>query len=160
MGKPRKWTPERDAWLAARYADVPNGLLLDAFAAEFGWRPTMGSLVTRASALGLRKPRKEWTAEESEWFVAYVPGHTESEISAEHERLFGSPLSKSQIGNAKVRYGVRSGTVGGRFEKGRKWRGWASEEHKRNFLAASEHSRYRKGNMPHNATQPIGAASG
>ena len=59
-----------------------------------------------------------WTPERIAWFREFVPGHTEGEISAEHERVFGTPLTEGQIGNAKTKLGVRSGTHGGRFEKG------------------------------------------
>lgn len=59
-----------------------------------------------------------WTPERIAWFRAFVPGHTEPEISAEHERVFGTPLSEGQIGNAKTKLSVKSGTHGGRFEKG------------------------------------------
>ena len=96
-----------------------------------------------------------WTDERVAWFVGFVPGHSESEISAEHERVFGVPLTKSQIGNAKTKFGVKSGTVGGRFEKGCAG-GFKSEEHRRAFMEAGKATRYRKGNLPHNAYQPIG----
>ena len=66
----------------------------------------------------------KWTPERIAWFVKYVPGHSEREISAEHERLFGFPLTESQIGNAKTRFHVRSGTFGGRFEKGQGANRW------------------------------------
>lgn len=76
-----------------------------------------------------------WTPERIAWFRAYVPGHTEPEISAEHERVFGTPLSEAQIGNAKTKLGVKSGTHGGRFEKGiapfnkgKKWDEYVSPE--------------------------------
>lgn len=136
--------------------------LLDAFAAEFGWMPTMGALATRAHDFGLRKPRKEWTAAEVEWFVSFVPGHTESEISAEHERLFGEPLSESQIGSAKTRYGVRSGTHGGRFQKGQA--SWNKGMRQCDFMSAesierTKATRFRKGEVrdrPDGWIKPIG----
>lgn len=75
-----------------------------------------------------------WTPEMDEWFRAFVPGHTESEISAEHERLYGFPLTEGQIGNRKTKLGVKSGTHGGRFQKGnvpankgRPWDEWMPE---------------------------------
>ena len=158
----RKWTPEMDDWLRARYAGTPNAPLLDAFAAEFGWRPTMAALATRASGLGLRKPRKEWAEEEVEWFVAFVPGHTEYEISAEHERLFGEPLTEGQIGNAKMRHGVRSGTHGGRFQKGQA--SWNKGMRQCDFMSAeaierTKATRFMKGEVrdrPDGRIKPIG----
>ena len=102
----------------------------------------------------------KWTPERREWFRAFVPGHSESEISAEHEHVFGTPLSNAQIGNAKTKLGVRSGTVGGRFEKGgtsfnkgKKWADFMTPEGQE----ASRRTCFKKGNMPHNALdKPVG----
>lgn len=104
-----------------------------------------------------------WTPERIAWFRAYVPGHTEPEISAEHERVYGTPLTAGQIGNAKTKFGVRSGTHGGRFEKGHtphnKGKTWADygtpEGH-----ARSRETCFRAGNLSGYAAQheqPVGA---
>lgn len=138
--RPSSWTPEEDAWLREVYPLHPNKELV-------GMKPgtprSVGSIQTRAARLGLAKAdgcggrhaKRVWTDERREWFVAFVPGHTEREISAEHERLFGFPLRESQIGNAKAKFGVRSGTHGGRFpkgnvpaNKGRPWSEWMPPE--------------------------------
>lgn len=87
-----------------------------------------------------------WTDERKAWFRAYCPGHTESEISAEHERVFGTPLSEGQIGNAKTKLGVRSGTHGGRFQKGCAG-GFASDEHRRKFTEAGRATRFKQGEV-------------
>lgn len=100
-----------------------------------------------------------WTPERTAWFRAFVPGHTESEISAEHERVFGAPLSKGQIGNAKTKLGVRSGTHGGRFQKGCDG-GFKSEEHRRKFMEAGRATRFKKGQLNGIAAQreqPVGS---
>ena len=105
----------------------------------------------------------KWTAERVAWFVKYVPGHSEREISAEHERLFGVPLSESQIGNAKSRFHVKSGTHGGRFVKGQK--SWNKGRHWSDFMPpeSQERSRatcFKRGNLPHNALRnPIGTCT-
>ena len=101
--------------------------------------------------------RIEWTPERAEWFASFVPGHTEREISAEHERLFGSPLTEGQIGNAKARFGVKSGTHGGRFEKGRAG-GFKDEAHRRAFLEAGKATRFKKGEVhgPEGHVKPVG----
>ena len=138
--KGASWTPEEDAWLRECYPLHPNAELV-------GMKPgtprSKLSIQTRAARLGLAKAdgcggrhtRSLWTDERREWFVVFVPGHTEREISAEHERLFGFPLRESQIGNAKAKFGVKSGTHGGRFEKGnvpankgRPWSEWMPPE--------------------------------
>ena len=98
-------------------------------------------------------------AEKSEWFASFAPGHSWREISEEHERLYGWPLTHVQVKNARHRFGVSSGTVGGRFpkghvpfNKGRKRSEWAD-------AAAEERMRigqFKIGIMPHNGHQPIG----
>ena len=102
----------------------------------------------------------KWTPERAEWFKSFVPGHTEREISAEHERLFGFPLKESQIGNAKHRFHVKSGTHGGRFEKGcvppnkgKKWDEFMPKESQERCRATC----YKKGHLPHNCLdKPLG----
>jgi len=98
-----------------------------------------------------------WTPEMDEWFRAFVPGHTESEISAEHERLYGFPLTEGQIGNRKTKLGVKSGTHGGRFvkgqapaNKGKPWSEWMPEESRE----GCRRTQFRKGQLPHN-TRPL-----
>lgn len=100
-------------------------------------------------------PRLSWTPERIAWFRAYVPGHSEREIAEEHERLFGSRLTRAQVKNGKSRFGVCSGTHGGRFEKGCAG-GFKSDEHRRKFMEAGEATRFKKGQIPHNGHQPIG----
>lgn len=120
-----QWTEAEDEWLRVEYPYHSN-LDLAEIKEQDGWPRSAQSIMGRAQKLGLRKAPgfghiqrpKFWTPEREAWFRSFVPGHTESEISAEHERLFGSPLTRSQIGNAKHKLGVRSGTVGGQFKKG------------------------------------------
>lgn len=121
-----KWTQAEEDALRDLYPTVKNSELAEIISCRFGNRRSARAIGLHARNLGLRKadgykhqvPRKFWTDERRDWFVAFVPGHTESEISAEHERLFGTPLTEGQIGNAKTTFGVKSGTTGGRFEKG------------------------------------------
>lgn len=116
-----------------------------------GWKPSPSSLATKVSDLGIGRDdgHVRWTDERVEWFRSFVPGHEEREISAEHERVFGVPLTRCQIKSAKTRLGVRSGTHGGCFGKGDG--GFRSEEHRRAFLESSRATRFRKGNVPCNA---------
>jgi len=145
-------------WLCGNYSTGTLDDTIDAFEREFGRRPKRSSLQTKASQMKLRKESTErnlrWTEERKAWFRSFVPGHSEAEISAEHERLFGVPLTEAQIGNAKHNLGVKSGTHGGRFEKGMEaWnKGKAWDE----FMPpeSQERSRatcFKKGNLPHNS---------
>lgn len=118
----RKYTQAEIDWLRENYHVGSVQDTVNAFEKEFGYMPKRYGIQTLASKLGLKKDatlaHHKWTAESEAWFREFVPGHSEREISAEHERLFGIPLTESQISNAKYRLGVKSGTHGGRFEKG------------------------------------------
>ena len=138
------WTPEEDEWLREYYPSYGNREL-EEFKAQDGWPRSANSIRQRARKLGLSKdpdagyqrqfPRRFWTEERVAWFREFVPGHTEGEISAEHEHIYGFPLTEAQIGNAKSTFGVKSGTHGGQFvkgqeppNKGRPWSEWMPED--------------------------------
>ena len=157
------WTPEEDELLSELYPTMGNREIASAISERCGSRRTKDAVLGRAQKLGLRKdkaagyvktmPRKFWTPEREAWFRSFVPGHTEGEISAEHERLFGTPLSESQIGNGKATFGVKSGTHGGRFQKGlvpankgKKWDEFCSHE----VQERMRRTQFHKGNRPHN----------
>jgi hypothetical protein len=149
------WTPDEEAWLRGAYPAHHNRELSEMHAELFPDRPrrTPSAINSRAGVLGLRKadgfqrnPPRMWTPGKIAWFRAFVPGHTEAEISAEHERLYGFPLREGQIGNAKSKFGVKSGTHGGRFEKGHDG-GFASEAHRRAFLEAGKATQFKKGQV-------------
>ena len=164
-----RWTPDEEAWLHECYPTMHADELMESHAERFGTVRTAKAIGSRAKVLGIRKadgyqrnPPRMWTEDKVSWFVGFVPGHSEPEISAEHERLYGFPLSESQIANAKAKFGVRSGTHGGRFEKGhvpsnkgKKWDEFMSPEGQ----AASRRTQFRKGEV-HGAAEknakPIG----
>lgn len=127
MARANSWTPEEEAWLREVYPHHFNDEIAEMHASRFPDRPrrTANAINSRAKVYGLHKaddfvrnPPKFWTPEKDEWFRSFVPGHHESEISAEHERLYGTPLTAAQIGNRKCKLGVRSGTQGGVFRRG------------------------------------------
>lgn len=167
------WTEAEDAWLREDYPRFSNADLA-AFKALDGWPRDEQAIARRARKLGLRKDpslgyvrrcRRPtiWTPERDAWFRAYVPGHSEREISAEHERLYGFPLTEAQIGNRKTKLGVRSGTVGGRFQpghepanKGRPWSEWMPEGSR----DGSRRTQFRKGNRPHNSGERLDERKG
>lgn len=159
MTRANSWTSEEEAWLREAYPTHHNATLSEMHAERFPDRPRRGpkAISSRAKVLKLRKadgfqrnPPKLWTHERAEWFKSFVPGHTEGEISTEHERLYGFPLSESQIGNAKTKLGVRSGTFGGRFEKGQ--RAWNKGKTWDEFMSpesqeASRRTCFKKGQV-------------
>lgn len=93
-----------------------------------------------------------------EFMRSFIPGHTEPEIRAEFLARFGIELTEGQIANFKTRFGIKSGTHGGRFQKGRKseTKGrpqseWMSAE----AIERTRATRFKKGNIPHN-TREVG----
>lgn len=155
MSGGRPWGEFDDDVLRRLYPTMRNGEI-----ARLLGR-TESAVRSRANLLRLRKaegyqrnPSKVWTPERREWFRAFVPGHSEAEIAAEHERVFGWPLTRAQVSNGKQLLGVRSGTAGGRFakghvpaNKGRTWGEFMSPEGQ----ARSRENVFRKGQQPHNA---------
>lgn len=157
------WTEAEDEWLREYYPVMQNWELAE-FKALDGWPRDEQAIRRRAKKLGIRKDPSRgyvrkcrmptiWMAEKDEWFRKFVPGHTEREISAEHERLWGFPLTESQIANRKLKLGVKSGTHGGRFvkgqeppNKGKTWDEFGTPE----GHARSRATTFRKGNHPHN----------
>ena len=134
-----RYSDDELSWLREHYHAGTINDTLDAFERQFGRRPKRAGLQTKASKMGLRKDstmrHTAWPPGKVSWFRSFVPGHTESEISSEHESLYGTPLTEAQIGNAKTRFGVRSGTHGGRFKKGmepfnkgKKWADYGTPE--------------------------------
>ena len=160
----KRWTAQDEALLRELYPVTPTREV----AAALG--RSENAVGQRATKLGLKKapghghemPRRFWTDERREWFKGYVPGHSWHEISAEHERIFGTPLTKSQVQNAKHAMGVFSGTVGGRFEKGqpawnkgRKQAEWMPPE----SIERTKATRFQKGQVhdrPDGWLKPIG----
>lgn len=75
--------------------------------------------------------RHRYTPEENDFLREAIPGRSWREVSDAFASRFGLPLTKVQVQNRKAALGVRSGTVGGRFEaghvpanKGRPWSEW------------------------------------
>lgn len=163
------WTAEEEEWLREVYPDTMNSRIAEMHAERFPDRPrrTLSAVRTRAKSMRLRKsdgfvrnPPTLWTPERVEWLGAFTPGHSAAETADAFEREFGERMTVKAVKNAKARLGLRSGTVGGRFEKGKpswnrglKWEEYMSPEGQ----AASSGAWYRKGNIPHNAAgKPVG----
>ena len=121
-----QWTQAEEEIVRELYPLESNRRIAEIINEKHGNNRNANGVGQRAKFLGLKKSpdykrklsKTFWTEERVEWFKAFVPGHTEPEISAEHERIFGTPLTESQIGNAKANLGVKSGTKGGCFKKG------------------------------------------
>lgn len=153
------------------YPGKPGAEVAEALNSRHGNGRSANSVNQRARSLGVSKnegyvrtmPRRMWPDEKREWFRAYAPGHTEREISAEHERIYGTPLTEAQIGNAKTSFGVRSGTFGGRFEKGmtphNKGKTWDEQGISPEAQARSRSTCFKKGEVhdrPDGWIKPVG----
>ena len=162
------WSQDEESWLRDVYPEHYNAEIAEMHALAFPDRPrrTAKAVSSRAKVLKLHKaegfarnPPRFWTPEKDEWFRSFVPGHHEAEISAEHERIYGTPLTESQIGNRKAKLGVKSGTTGGRFHKGDQRCGFRDDEHRRKFMEAGKATRFKKGEVqdrPDGWIKPIG----
>ena len=104
--------------------------------------------------------RTLWTPDREAWLRGFTPGHTERETIEEFEHEFGIRLTRTQLKNGKAKLGLRSGTVGGRFEKGhvpankgKKWDEFMPPESQERCRG----TQYKPGNVPHNALdKPVG----
>lgn len=161
-----KYTPEMDAWLRERYLDPSpksNAELAFEFEQTFGLPMSRSRLSDWASSRGLKKTSKciDYTPEMEDYLREIIPGHSYHEIADAFEKRFGIRLDKGRIGNAKTRLGVRSGTVGGRFERGHvpstKGRSWKEQGRSAESNARSLTTCFRKGEVPPNGTRiPLG----
>ncbi len=69
------------------------------------------------------------------WFKANAPDSFWYETAAAFQEEFGVALNRSQVKNARLRFGAKSGKAGGRFpkghipaNKGKKWDEFMSQE--------------------------------
>lgn len=158
-----RYTPEMDAWLAERYPEGGTiGELCGEFERAFGQPITASQLQGWASSRGVRRAgRIKWTAEMEGFLRSFIPGHSEREIADAFEERFGVRPNKWHVKNAKVRLGVKSGTVGGRFTKGQapanKGKTWDEMGISEKSRARMRKTWYEKGNEPHNGKRiPLG----
>lgn len=160
----RRYTPEQHAWMGEHWRSMTSRELMAAWRDEFGSDISETAVHSYGSNRRWRKDPgvrsrslRGYTDEEEAFVREFTPGHPEAEIIAAFEERFGRRLTTAQIGNLKQKLGVRSGTVGGRFEKGgvpaTKGKTWADfgtpEGHER-----SRRGLFKKGGLPHN-TRPL-----
>ena len=97
-----------------------------------------------------------WKEEHFEFLREFIPGHSEKEIQKALEEKFGEKTTINNIGNLKSKLGIKSGTFGGRFQKGqisfnkgKKWADFMSEEGQKK----SRKTCFKKGNIPLNRVE-------
>lgn len=117
----RRVSEAETAWIKDNYAAGTIHDTLDAFEAEFGWRPSERTIYERAHRLGLRKSLQDprirtdtaqtrivWSCEpEMEaWMLEHDTGPMQATIEAFEER-FGIRLSRAQISLFRASHGTQ-----------------------------------------------------
>lgn len=122
---PRRYTDEQRAWIAESYPSMTNSELARSFSERFGVHVTASMMRAYGSNHRLRKSAEvmarrnvKYTDEMREFLRQFIPNHSESEIIEAFDDKYGIRLNSAKVGNLKVKLGVRSGTKGGRFERG------------------------------------------
>lgn len=166
-----RYTSWQHRFLRENYASHSNEDLARMATDEFGFVVTTGAMLSYGKNHGLRKDQgvrersishalgSVWDAERDQFLEEYVPGHTQSETIAAFLERFGVRLTVGQLKNRKSALGLRSGTIGGRFERGhapsnrgKAWADYMPEEAQDRCRSAQ----FRKGHLPHN-TLPVGS---
>lgn len=160
----KKYSKEQIDWLRANapgnYGEDVVSMFLELWPESKMTARKLNSLLSNYKIrLGIGTGRKpKWTEEHFQFLREVVPGHSEKEIQKALEDKFGIKTSIGNISNLKNMAGVKSGTVGGQFQKGqvswnkgKKWSEFMSEESQKNSLKTC----FKKGNIPSNH-KPIG----
>ena len=94
-----------------------------------------------------------YTNEEDQFLIDNVKGISLKELRSKFNKKFNLDLSESAISNRKRKLNIKSGIVGGRFEKGNipfnkgmKWDEYMSKE----CQIKSSKTTFKKGNIPNN----------
>lgn len=153
MGSGAAWTPEEEAIMRECYPHMRNCEVAGRLAEAGFPSRTRPAIAARAKVLGLVKDKgfnrfahlRAYTDEENDFLREYVPGHHWQEISDAFEERFGRSLTQRQVNNRKQELGIRSGTVGGRYEKGNV--PWSKGK---KFPDRVVPNAFPKGHVPHN----------
>lgn len=99
----------------------------------------------------------KYSAEEHQFIIDNVKGITLKELTRRFNEKFNTNVSENAIANQKNRLGVRSGIIGGRFEKGHV----PANKGKKGYMTPEQYEKckatmFRKGNVPANR-RPIGS---
>ena len=93
--------------------------------------------------------------EYTDFLMEYIPGHTEGEIREAFNERFGIILTEGNIGNFKHKHHIKSGTHGGRFEKGHKPMN-KGQKMSSEIYAKLAPTMFKKGQVPQNH-RPVGS---
>ena len=106
--------------------------------------------------LGHNNVPPKYNQEQVDFIVANVKGITLEELKKRFNKKFNLNVSDNAIAHLKYKYGLKSGIVGGRFEKGmtpfnkgKKWDDFMPKESQNN----SRKTTFKKGNIPKNRAE-------
>ena len=118
----RRYTPEECDWIVEHYHAGTIHDTLDAFEAEFGWRPGRQGLYLKAGKLGVRKDthgherhvpaqkRMRWSqpefAEMRQWMLDNDRGETVFATIDAFEERFGIRLNRTQVSQFRQSHGT------------------------------------------------------
>lgn len=140
----------------------PQDVLADMFYKKFGRRVTVKAISSLKKRLGIRSGLRGGTRKYTDEQIQFIKDNvvnTEKDLTEMVNKKFGTNYSVSSISNLKTKLGIRSGLVGGQFQKGqpaynkgKKWDDFMSPEAQAN----SRKTTFKKGNIPHNH-RPVGS---
>lgn len=103
--------------------------------------------------------KHRYSVDEIEYITNNVPGRTLKELCSMVNAKFNLNITEEMLSNFKSKRGLKSGLVGGQFQKGnipfnkgKKWSEYMSAEGQRN----SSKTTFKKGNIPKNH-RPVGS---
>lgn len=91
---------------------------------------------------------RRYTDEERAFLAEFIPGRSAQEVADEFNKRFAPPIKATQVATYRKNHKLYSGRDC-KFKDGSG--GFKSEWHRQRFLESSAHTRFKKGNMPHNA---------
>lgn len=160
MSSSSTWSDEELDWIRRRWPEDGTPELAKEHIELFGFMRSEYALRSKASVLGLKRPRgarrhfhRKWTDEMLRFLREEAPGRTRSGLAQVFKDRFGWLPSEAQLSNAMARAGAHVGTNTGRFRcgqvpcnAGKRWDEFMS-------LDAQQRSKagwFPKGNAPHN----------
>lgn len=163
MSSSRYLSKEAWAWAEDAFPKMKVEQVVDGVRERFGYEVCKAAVYRHMRDRGIKRDsgRIDWTEERCEWFKSYAPGRFTHEVMAEHERVFGFPMTENQVSNGRKKLGVKAGVNGGMFVKGKpspkKGKTWEELGVSKESQERSRRTCFKKGNIPNNTTSvPVG----
>ncbi len=125
MSSSSTWSDEEIDWIRRRWPEDGTPELAKEHIELFGFMRSEYALGSKASVLGLKRPRgarrhfhRKWTDDMLRFLREEAPGRTRSGLAQVFQDRFGWLPSEAQLSNAMARAGAHVGTNTGRFRCG------------------------------------------